>query len=269
MSNVFLACCLHINLDNSPSNLFLMYTRKNLERVCQSSEFEEDKADTVYSVLKAVSTSRTLFSDLVTRLFEHADPNGRDSILRALGNSVADIGLEKLLCPDREEDVHELFGVMALMSFEKQKARPVDIGRVQDALRSDNNLPPLPSDEGSLTPTPSEMRTAKWISDQNTLRSNHDKKRKRDDSDNGSDEHAEPVSPKPGPRERSSTRRPPKRASKGTKAAQSAVHKSERNLRPRKVAKPEGNQHPVQGICEPTVSNGNIPPRRSARLKRR
>ncbi|KAL9024607.1 MAG: hypothetical protein Q9196_006395, partial [Gyalolechia fulgens] len=210
-----------------------MYTRKNLERVCQSRVFEEDKADTVYSVLKAVSTSRPLFSDLVTRLFEHADPSGRDSILRALGNSVADIGLEKLLCPDREEDVHELFEVMALMSFEKQKAR-TNIGRAQEALSSLRNLSPLPFDEGSPTPTPSEMRTAKWISDQNTLRSNHDKKRKRDDSDNGSDEHAEPVSPKPGPRERSSTRRPPKRASKGTMAAQSAVHKSERNLRPRK-----------------------------------
>lgn len=111
-----------------------------------------------------MSTSRCLFSELSTRVFEHADQIGRDTILRALGDSIVDVELEKLSCPDREEDANEIYQVMVLRSFDEQKAQ-AHIGRAQDALSSASNLSPSPMSEGNPTPEQGEIRTAKWIFD--------------------------------------------------------------------------------------------------------
>ncbi|KAL9042967.1 MAG: hypothetical protein Q9214_003631 [Letrouitia sp. 1 TL-2023] len=162
-------------------------SRKKLEALCKKKRLNEDRADILYTVLKAVSTSDALFKDLSARIFKHADQRGRDTILRALGNSV-DVQLEKLLCPDREEDANEIYQVMVRRSFEIQKA-PSCISRAQDALFAGLDLPHPPTPEGSSTPELEECRIKKWIEDQSTLAPAPDKKRNRGSSDNGHDEY--------------------------------------------------------------------------------
>lgn len=285
-----------------------MYTKKNLERLCKDKYLNRDKGWTVYRLIKAASTSQELYNELITRVFAHADASGRDTVLRALGHSVVHVELEKLLCYGREADLHEIYRVMQLTRLE-----------IHNAYYS----PPLPDSAHSPTPGPWETMTAKWISDQNTLRSEHnqksieienaqaptgrapssicdlsplsmmrdsceptpdrlisdqntlqpehDKKRKRDHSDDGSDDYNSlnvgAGLSKMEHREKMAVRRQPKRSCKSTRAAQSAVPINERNLQQRKAAKPKATQRSTRSISKPTAINGNVRPRRIVRLR--
>ncbi|KAL8756591.1 MAG: hypothetical protein Q9199_002820 [Rusavskia elegans] len=248
-----------------------MIPRRALERLCKSDKITQSQSDTVYALLKAVAGH--LFSNLSTSIFQHADQHGRDAILRALSHSAAHLELDKVFCSLDDEDVTDIFDTLAVIEFERQKENADgDVGRAQEALFSPRSTPITYGEGYSPTPDPAEMRIAKWISDQNTLLSEHDKSsehvsnRKRHHSEIASDEHdsshIDDALPKIGPQERVGIRRQPDRSCKSKGATQSAMRDGKRGLRTRKVAPPESNRRSKRGISKPTTRSGNIGSRR-------
>ena len=250
-----------------------MYTRNELETLCKNKRLNQDRADTVYCVLKEISTSPVLFSDVSGRIFRHADPGGRDSILRALGHSVGHVELEKLLCPDQQDDIQEISKAMALKDFNVEKQQTsaqmtsAQIASAQDELFSYSNPTPLSSPEGSPTPDPTQRnKNATWIVDQSTFATGHQPERKRGHLVNRiegySSTFARPELSGKNVKQTSTTRPLPKRSCKSTTAAQNTLYTGETARRRYKIAKPEGNQPST------TPSIGNVRPCRSLRLRR-
>ena len=211
-----------------------MIPRRALKRLCKSDEISKGRSDTVYGVLQAVPAR--LFTDMSTRIFQHADQDGRDTILRALSLSAAHFELDELFCPVEDEDVTEIFDILALIKFNRQKENADgDIRRAQEALFSPHSSTKN-SEDHSPTPDPAETRIAKWISDQNTLPPEHDrpseqvKNRKRRRSDVASNEcdssHIGNTLNETELQKREGTRRQPKRSCKSTRATQSAIGRS-------------------------------------------
>lgn len=248
--------------------------RRNLERLCKSDVINQSRSDTVYGVLKDVPDR--LFTELSTRIFQHADQHGRHTILRALSLSAAHLELDKLFCPVQDEDVNKIHRILAVIEFKREKENRdgEDVRTAQEALwRAMDDPLSLPEVvSGSPTPDPVEMRIAKWISDQNNLPPEHDrpsehvKNRKRRHSDIASDEcnssHVGNAFPEMELQERVVTRQQPKRSCKGTRETQGARRCGERELRTRKTARSEAPQRSTRGISKPTIRSGNIGLRR-------
>ncbi|KAI4281132.1 MAG: hypothetical protein L6R35_005737 [Caloplaca aegaea] len=247
-----------------------MIPRRALERLCKDERINQNRSDTVHDVLKDVSAQ--LFVHLITRIIQYADQQGRDTILRALSHSAAHIELDKLFCSLQDEHVTEVFDILAIIKYERQKAEPFDIRRAQEALFSPRSSPISYGEGYSPTPDPAEMRIAKWVSDQKTLLSEHNQSlghvnnRKRHHSEVASDEHDSShvvdALPEIEPRERVGVRRQPNRSCKSKGATQSAMPDGKRDLRTRKIAPPENNQRSTRGTVKPTTRNGNIRVRR-------
>ena len=221
-----------------------MIPRRALKKLCKSDEISQNRSDAVYGVLEAVPIR--LFTDMSTRIFQHADQHGRDTILRALSLCAAHSELDELFCPVKDEDVTEIFDILALIKFNIKKENVGgDIRRAQEALFSPRSSPNV-SEDYSPTPDPAEMRISKWISDQNTLPPEHDKpsehvkNRKRRRSDIASNEcdssHIGNALPETELQKRVGTRRQPNRCCKSTRATQSAIRRGQRKLRTRKIA---------------------------------
>ncbi|KAI4282098.1 MAG: hypothetical protein L6R38_003182 [Xanthoria sp. 2 TBL-2021] len=237
-----------------------MVPRRSLARLCRSEEITRNQSDTVFALLKDVAGHR--FSHLSTAIFHHADQEGRDAILRALSNSATSLELDKVFCSLDDGDVTDIFGTLAVIKHEeKKKDADGDIQRAQDAVFPPCSIPSLGEDY-SPTPDPAEMRIDKWISDQNTLLSEHDKSsehvnnRKRHHSEIASDEHdsshIDDALPEVGPQERVGIRRQPDRSCKSKGVTQSAMRDGKRGLRTRKIAPPENNRRSKRGISKPT-----------------
>ncbi|KAI4146050.1 MAG: hypothetical protein LQ341_002190 [Variospora aurantia] len=248
-----------------------MIPRRALERLCKSDEITQTQSETVYALLKAVAGH--LFSNLSTSIFQHADQLGRDAILRALSHSAAHLELNKVFCSLDDENVTDIFDTLAVIKFQRQKENADgDVRRAQEALFSPRSTPITYGEDYSPTPDPAEMRIAKWISDQNTLLSEHDKSsehvnnRKRHHSEIASDghdsSHVDDALPEIEPQERVGVRRQPNRSCKSKGATQSAMPDGKRDLRTRKVAPPESNKRSTRGIFKPTTRSGNIRLRR-------
>ncbi|KAL8987939.1 MAG: hypothetical protein Q9177_002916 [Variospora cf. flavescens] len=247
-----------------------MIPRRALERLCKEDLINRSRSDTVHDVLKAVPAH--LFVHLSNRIIQYADQRGHDTILRALSHSAAHIELDKLFCSVQDEHVTEIFELLAWVQHEREKAEPFDIRRAQEALFSPRSSPISYGEGYSPTPDPAEMRIAKWVSDQKTLLSEHNKSlghvnnRKRHHSEIASDEHdsshVDDALPEIEPQERVGVRRQPNRSCKSKGATQSAMPDGKRDLRTRKIAPPESNQRSTRGIVKPTTRNGNIRVRR-------
>ncbi|KAI4136877.1 MAG: hypothetical protein L6R39_007581, partial [Caloplaca ligustica] len=236
-----------------------MIPRRALERLCKEDRINQSRPDTVRDVLKAVPAH--LFADLSTRIFQNADQQGRDTILRALSHGAAHLELDELFCSVQDEHVTEIFERLAFIKYEREKAEPFDLRRAQEALFSPRSSPITYGEGYSPTPDPTEMRIAKWISDQNTLLSErekpseHDNNRKRRHSETASEEcdssNVGDAIPESSLQERVGIRGQPERACKSIKATQSAIRCGERELRTRQVALPQTSQRSPRGVSKP------------------
>ena len=242
-----------------------MIPREPLERLCQEDRLNHSPSDTVHDLLKAVPPH--LFTHLSSHIFQHADQQGRHNILQALSHAAAPLELYTLVGSVRDEHVLKIFEHLAWISHERKKAEPFDLQRAQEALDSLCGSP-ISRADCSTTPDPAAMRVAKWVSDQNTLRSEHDNPlehhnhRKRRHSGTASDEcdlsNVGDAFPDKELQERVATRQQPKRACKSMNATQSAIRRRQREPRTRQVALPQTAQHSPRGMSKPGARIGNL-----------
>lgn len=242
-----------------------MIPREPLERLCQEERLNQSRSDTVHGLLKAVPAH--LFTHLSSHIFQHADQQGRHNILQALSHAAAHLELYTLVGSVQDEHVLKIFEHLAWISHERQKAEPLDLRRAQEALFSLCSSPPSRGD-CSTTPDPAEMRVAKWVSEQNTLRSEHDNasehhnNRKRRHSETASDEsnlsNVGVILPEKELQERVATRQQPMRACKSMNATQSAIRCGQRASLTRQVVLPQTTQRSPRGMSKPRVRSGNI-----------
>ncbi|KAI4235443.1 MAG: hypothetical protein LQ349_003179 [Xanthoria aureola] len=240
-----------------------MIPREPLERLCQEDRLNQSRSDTVYDLLKAVPPH--LFTHLSSHIFQHADQQSRDTILQALSHAAAHLELYTLVGSVQDEHVLKIFEHLAWISHEREKAEPYDLRRAQDALFSRYDSP-ISRGDCSTTPDPAEMRVAKWVSDQNTLRSEHDNpsehhnNRKRRHSETASDEsnlfNVGVALPEKELQERVATRQQPKRACKNMNATQSAIRRRQREPRTRQVALPQSAQRSPRAMSKPRARSG-------------
>ncbi|KAI4092952.1 MAG: hypothetical protein LQ339_007773 [Xanthoria mediterranea] len=241
-----------------------MIPRKPLERLCQEDRINQSRSDTVHDLLKAVPAH--LFTHLSTQIFQHADQKGRDTILRALSHAATHLELHTLCCSVQDEHVLEIFEHLVHIDHEREKAEPFDLQRAQDALFSRYDSP-ISRGDCSTTPNPAEMRVAKWVSDQNTLRSEHDNPSEH--RNNRKRRHSETASAEPNLsnvgvafaekelQERVATRQQPKRACKSINATQSAIRRRQREPRTRQMALQTAQLSP-RGMSKPRAGSGNL-----------
>lgn len=247
-----------------------MIPREPLERLCQEDRLNHSPSDTVHDLLKAVPPH--LFTHLNSHIFQHADQQGRHNILQALSHAAAPLELYTLVGSVQDEHVLKIFEHLAWISHERKKAEPFDLQRAQEALDSLCGSP-ISRGDCSTTPDPAEMRVAKWVSDQNTLRSEHDnpehdnppehhnnRKRRHSEtaSENSNLSNLGVALPEKELQERVATRQQPKRACKSLNATQSAIGRRQREPRTRQVALPQTAQRSPRGISKPRARVGNL-----------